>query len=197
MVHSTKKKKKTMVAPKDAPGVKNTELQSHVAFFDQDNDGIIWPLDTYSGFRAIGFGIFLSLLSMIVVHSGFSYLTWGSIIPDPFFRLKIKHMHRAIHGSDTGTYTTIGEFDDNRFNHTFDMYSSDPHSHLKFWEGFRMLHGNMDPYDFFGWFAAAFEWLSTYILLSPVGPEGLRKEDVKAVYNGSIFYKLSGRKSKH
>jgi hypothetical protein len=67
-----------------------TALQSHVAFFDSDNDGVIWPLDTYmtpsrssvivshflhysfKGFRAIGFGIFFSLLSMIVIHSGFS-----------------------------------------------------------------------------------------------------------------------------
>jgi len=46
-----------MVAPKDAtlpapgtgfePGRRNTELQSHVEFFDPDGDGIIWPKDTY------------------------------------------------------------------------------------------------------------------------------------------------------
>ncbi|KAF9482357.1 Caleosin-domain-containing protein [Pholiota conissans] len=196
-----------MVAPKDAlsaapgtgyePGAKNTALQSHVAFFDRDNDGIIWPLDTYTGFRAIGFGIFLSLLSMIIIHGGFSYFTWGSILPDPFFRLKIKYMHKGKHGSDTETYTTIGEFDDNRFNYIFNMYSSDPHTHLKFTEGVRMLHGNMNPFDFFGWFAASFEWLATYLMLWPQDPQGVRKEDVKAVYNGSIFYKLSGRKEKN
>jgi hypothetical protein len=28
------------------PGKKNSELQGHVAFFDRDHDGIIWPSDT-------------------------------------------------------------------------------------------------------------------------------------------------------
>jgi len=47
-----------MVAPKDGPstadgtgyesGKQNTPLQKHVAFFDRDNDGIIWPSDTYA-----------------------------------------------------------------------------------------------------------------------------------------------------
>ncbi|KJA21939.1 hypothetical protein HYPSUDRAFT_186846 [Hypholoma sublateritium FD-334 SS-4] len=196
-----------MVAPKKgvsaAPGTgfqsgaKNTALQSHVAFFDRDDDGIIWPLDTYVGFREIGFGVILSLLSMVIIHSGFSYVTWGSWIPDPLFRLKVKHMHRGKHGSDSGAYTTLGGFDDNRFNYIFDMYSSEPHQYLKFSEGVQMLHGNMNVFDLFGWAAAAFEWLATYIMLWPVDPQGMRKEDVKAVYNGSIFYKLSGRKPKY
>ncbi|KAJ7810702.1 hypothetical protein B0H14DRAFT_3756698 [Mycena olivaceomarginata] len=55
-------------------------LQAHVAFFDTDNDDIIWPTDTfaqrspfsYEGFRAIGYSIFFSALSMVVIHSGFS-----------------------------------------------------------------------------------------------------------------------------
>lgn len=46
-----------MVAPKAGPetapgtghesGKQNTPLQNHVAFFDRDNDGVIWPSDTY------------------------------------------------------------------------------------------------------------------------------------------------------
>ncbi|KAH9487309.1 putative peroxygenase 3 [Psilocybe cubensis] len=196
-----------MVAPVDGPsaapgtgfevGKHNTALQAHVAFFDRDDDGIIWPGDTYRGFRELKFGVLLSILAMLVIHSGFSYITWGSILPDPFFRLKVKYMHRAKHGSDSGVYTTLGEFDDNRFEYIFNMYSTEPHTHLTFTEGVRMVHGNRNPYDPFGWFSAVFEWLSTYLLLWPVDGRGMRKEDVKAIYNGSLFYRVSGKKPKY
>lgn len=40
--------------------------------------------------------------------------------------------------------------------------------------------------DFFGWSAAFFEWLATYLLLWP--EDGiLRKDDVRRIYDGSIF----------
>ncbi|KAF9560272.1 Caleosin-domain-containing protein [Agrocybe pediades] len=94
-----------MVAPKDplsaAPGTgfergkQNTALQGHVAFFDRDEDGIIWPMDTYVGFREIKFGVFLSIVSVLVIHLGFSYFTWGSWLPDPFFRLRVNLMHKG------------------------------------------------------------------------------------------------------
>ncbi|PPR08045.1 hypothetical protein CVT24_010844 [Panaeolus cyanescens] len=193
-----------MVAPPDplspAPGTgftsgkRNTALQGHVAFFDTDNDGIIWPMDTYRGLRDIKFGILLSLFSVMVIHFGFSWVTQDSWIPDPLFRLKIKNMHRAKHGSTTGSYTAIGEFDQTRFNSMFDTYSSEPHTHLTFWEGVRMVRGNRDAFDMFGWFAACFEWLSTWLLLYDRDPKGLRKDDVKGVFTGYIFYRISGRK---
>ncbi|KAJ3534037.1 hypothetical protein NMY22_g7091 [Coprinellus aureogranulatus] len=192
-----------MVAPKDAvasaPGTgfdperKNTPLQGHVAFFDRDGDGVIWPYDTYRGFREIKFGILLSLLAMVIIHGGLSYMTQSGLLPDPFFRLQIKNMHRAKHGSDSEVYTKTGEYDNARFEEMFKMYTKDPHTHIHYSELLHMLHGNMDPFDPFGWFAAGFEWLATYILLWPSDGR-MHKDDVRGVYNGSIFYIISGRK---
>ncbi|KIJ26216.1 hypothetical protein M422DRAFT_209552 [Sphaerobolus stellatus SS14] len=187
-----------MAPPKDAKSSAslsppNTALQGHVAFFDTDNDGIIWPLDTYHGFRAIGFGVFLSFLSMLVIHFGFSYATCSSWIPDPFFRLYNKNMHRAVHGSDSRSYTHRGELDEARFDEIFNTYTYPPNNNITFKQGVRMIRGNANPFDPFGWFAAIFEWGATYILLgSPV-----LKEDVKGLMDGSLFYKLAAQKEKN
>ncbi|KAF8642871.1 hypothetical protein AX16_009377 [Volvariella volvacea WC 439] len=174
------------------PGRAATALQAHAGFFDFDGDGIIWPLDTYQGCREIGFGIILATMSMILIHVAFSWTTWGTWLPDPFFRLKIKFMHRGKHGSDTGSYTYTGEFDEARFNVNWNLYSSPPHKDMSFWEGVRMVYGNRDAFDPYGWLASVFEWLGTYIMLWPENGR-VKKGEIRAVYDGSIFYRLSGR----
>ena len=85
-------------------------LQQHIDFFDPDHDGVIWPLDTFWGFHALGFGFALSLLSMLLIHGNFSYVTGNSWIPDPFFRLYVENMYKAKHGSDSGTIDNEGRF---------------------------------------------------------------------------------------
>ncbi|KAG0504306.1 hypothetical protein KC19_N045000 [Ceratodon purpureus] len=51
-------------------------LQQHCQFFDLNNDGIIYPWETYIGFRAIGFNILISFLSMVIINGTFSYIPW-------------------------------------------------------------------------------------------------------------------------
>lgn len=72
-------------------------LQQHVLFWDRDSDGIIWPSDTFAGFRDLGFNLLFSMLAVGIVHSGFSYPTrlGHSWIPDPFFRLYMDGIHKA------------------------------------------------------------------------------------------------------
>ncbi|KAJ7744271.1 Caleosin [Mycena maculata] len=167
-------------------------LQGHIAFFDRDNDGIIWPIDTFKSSRAIGFGILFSLLSMILIHGGFSYWTFGTLLPDPFFRIRVSHIHRALHGSDSGSFTQTGEFDERRFDYVFDLYSSAPHTHLAFSEGVNMIRGNRNLYDVFGWFATVFEWGATYLLLWPEDGR-LSKQDVHDIMDGSLFPRLAAQ----
>ncbi|KAJ7131375.1 Caleosin [Mycena epipterygia] len=167
-------------------------LQSHVAFFDADHDGIIWPLDTFKGFRAIGFGLILSFLSMVIIHSAFSYFTLETLLPDPFFRIRVGRVHRALHGSDTGSYTQTGDLDERRFDFVFTLYSAPPHTHLAFAEGVRMIRGNRNLFDFFGWFAAVFEWGATYVLLWPADGR-VAKQDVHDILDGSLFPKLAAQ----
>lgn len=60
-----------------------TVLQQHVAFWDRDSDGVIWPWDTFVGFRRLGFGLAISAAAPLVVHGTFSYPTQRSWIPNP------------------------------------------------------------------------------------------------------------------
>ncbi|XP_040860851.1 probable peroxygenase 4 [Glycine max] len=50
-------------------------LQKHVAFFDRNHDGIIYPWETFQGFRAIGCGYLLSSVAAIFINGGLSQKT--------------------------------------------------------------------------------------------------------------------------
>lgn len=41
-------------------------LQQHCDFFDEDRDGVIWPGDTYRGFRRLGYNVAIAVYAMIV-----------------------------------------------------------------------------------------------------------------------------------
>lgn len=173
-----------------------TVLQQHIDFFDRDGDGVIWPQDTFWGFHAIGFGIILSIVAVLVIHLNFSYATLppGHYLPDPFFRVYTARIHKDKHGSDTGTYDNEGRYIPQKFEEIFAKYAKDKDS-LTFWEAIDMMHGQRVVADPFGWGAAAFEWLATYLLLWPEDGK-MKKEDIRRVYDGSIFYELAARRSK-
>ncbi|KAG7589678.1 Caleosin-related [Arabidopsis suecica] len=55
-------------------------LQRHVAFFDRNKDGIVYPSETFQGFRAIGCGYLLSAVASVFINIGLSSKTRPVII---------------------------------------------------------------------------------------------------------------------
>jgi peroxygenase len=64
--------------PSGTPGYNNrglSVLQQHVSFFDRNKDGIIYPWETFQGFRAIGFNLLRSFFGMVFINGALSYCT--------------------------------------------------------------------------------------------------------------------------
>jgi hypothetical protein len=171
-----------------------TVLQQHCDFFDLDNDGVIFPSDTYRGFYRLGFGIALSLFAAFIIHSALSYPTLPTIIPDPLFRIYTANIHKDKHGSDSGSYDTEGRFVPQKFEDIFSKYAEGRDS-LSLRDVARLHKGNRLAGDPFGWTATMLEWLATYILLWPADGR-MKKEDIRGVYDGSIFYVVAERRAK-
>lgn len=167
-----------------------TPLQQHVLFWDRDHDGQIYPLDTYKGFRELGFNMLFSLLAMLIINLNFSYPTRlvHSVIPDLWFRVDVAGIYKAKHGSDSGTYDPEGRFIPQHFEDVFAKYDRDHDGALTLGELFEMMQGNRCAMDPFGWGAAFFEWGTTWLLLQRDGR--VYKEDLRGVYDGSIFWKI-------
>ncbi|CAN9253859.1 unnamed protein product [Alternaria alternata] len=186
-------------SPDGTPGWKEkhshqTVLQQHCDFFDRDHDGILWPQDTFVGFYRLGYGIILSIVAVFVIHSNFSYPTRSGWLPDPFFRIFLKNVHRDKHGSDTGTYDHEGRFVPQRFEDIFAKYA-EGRDYLTIWDVGNVLKGQRCIADPIGWGGAFFEWIATYIMLWPEDGR-MMKEDIRGIYDGSIFYTLAERREK-
>lgn len=139
-------------------------LHQHCAFWDKDGDGIIWPLDTYRGFREIGFNVLISFIAIIVIHGSFSYPSCPSILPDPLFRLYLQNIYKCKHGSDTGTYDNEGRFIPQKFEDFFNKYGQanggDGLTAYDIWNGVKGQRLIMDPV---GWTAGMLECMCLLI----------------------------------
>ncbi|KAI0337653.1 Caleosin-domain-containing protein [Trametopsis cervina] len=173
-----------------------TVLQQHCAFFDLNGDGVITPRETFVSFRLLGWNLFLTVVSVIFIHVGFSYVTQppNQWLPDVLFRIHLPQLHRAKHGSDSGTYDHEGRFRPQQFADFFSKYGRRLRNGdygLTFREAMYGAWSQRCVMDVFGVTAAFFEWSATYITLWP--SDGvMRMEDVRQVYDGSYFYKIAG-----
>ena len=93
---------------------------------------------------------------MFLIHANLSYPTVQSWIPDPLFRVYIANIHKAKHGSDTGTYDTEGRFVPQKFEEVFSKYANGKDT-LSLWQLTRVLKGQRLVMDPIGWFGSFFE----------------------------------------
>jgi hypothetical protein len=86
------------------------------------------------------------------------------------------------------SYDNEGRFRPQMFEEIFTKYDAEGKGGLNVADLCRFHKGQRNAMDFWGWSATGFEWLALYILLWP--EDGIvRKEDVRGVFDGSIFQK--------
>nr|XP_027187355.1 probable peroxygenase 5 [Cicer arietinum] len=188
----------TTTAPAPAPAYNSSgfsALQKHVSFFDRNHDGIVYPKETFQGFRAIGCGVALSTAASAFIHAGLSQKTRPGEPPSILLPIVVANIKLAIHGSDSGAYNAEGGFVASKFEEIFSKHAKQHPNALTSDELKEMLKSNREPKDFKGWLAAESEWKILFDLCKD--NNGLLQKDiVYSVYDGSLFERLEKEHSK-
>ncbi|KAL8227574.1 hypothetical protein R6Q57_015158 [Mikania cordata] len=170
-------------------------LQKHVKFFDRNNDGVIYPWETFQGFRAIGSGILLSSIAAVFINVALSRKTRpGQKYPNLLFPIDIANIKMAKHGSDSGVYDNHGRFVPSKFEEIFHKYARTYQDALTADELNEFIKGNREPKDYKGWIGGLTEWKLLYYLAKDKNGL-LRKDTIIAVYDGSLFEKMAAEMS--
>lgn len=187
----TSRREKTLSSPYYVDPASMTPLQKHCAFFDRNGDGLIMPWETFEGMRLLGYNLFLCLFGTFVIHFFFSYWTLDSWVPDPFFTIILRNVHRLKHGSDSGIYDHNGNICPtlpDAVNNALTTFDSDKKGGLNLIDILWLTRKKFVAMDFFGWAASKLEWSFLWILCQKKGVVGWN--DIREQYDGSLFERI-------
>ncbi|XP_021599960.1 probable peroxygenase 4 [Manihot esculenta] len=164
-------------------------LQKHVFFFDRNQDGVVYPWETFQGFRAIGCNLLVSAAGAFLINVAFSQKTRPGKLPSLLFPIEVQNIHLSKHGSDTDIYDEDGRFVNEKFETIFRNHARTHPDALTLGELMGMLKANREAKDYFGWVAGLAEWTALYIFCKDSNGL-LKKETVRALYDGSLFEEM-------
>lgn len=177
----------------DNQGTQNQEptaLQKHVMFFDFNKDGIVYPSETFKGFRALGTNLFVSVIGAIFVNVGLSPHTRPGKGFSIHFPIEIANISKAKHGSATDAFNTDGRFDESKFETIFAKHAHTNKDYLTSDELSEMLKANREPKNFSGWVANFAEWKFLFHIAKDKDGH-LKKETVKSLFEGTLFQQMA------
>lgn len=108
------------------------------------------------------------------------------------FPIHVDRIHKDKHGSDSDSFDDEGRFVPLKFEEIFRKYTPPPHQSISKREIMHYMKGQWNIMDPIGWGGSIFEWSATYLFLWPEDGR-MKKEDVRRVYDGSIFFEFERR----
>ncbi|XVE81917.1 hypothetical protein DITRI_Ditri15bG0104900 [Diplodiscus trichospermus] len=182
--------------PNGTPGYENngySVLQQHVAYFDRDKDGVVYPWETFLALVDLGLNPIYCLIVAIIINVGLSYFTLPGWLPNPLFPIYIDRIHKCKHGSDTSTYDTEGRFMPVNFENIFSKYARTHPDKISYDEVQEMIKGNRNSYDFIGSLISRAEF-SILFKVAQDQDGFVSKDALRGCYDGSLFHHVAKMK---
>ncbi|KAF1803818.1 Caleosin related protein-domain-containing protein [Mucor lusitanicus] len=167
-----------------------SSIQKHVQFWDKSGKGYISPLDTISGFMTLGYSVLFSIALGAFVGVFLSLSTQTGWFPDPLCRSNVRNLIQSKKQTQ-GAFDEHGVFSAEKFEALFSKYAkSDPSGKtitmpelMRMTQEQERLGKNVKA-----WATSMVELCTAYFFIGHHG--SIAKEDVRAAYDGSLFYRL-------
>ncbi|KAI1092943.1 Caleosin related protein-domain-containing protein [Rostrohypoxylon terebratum] len=163
-------------------------LRKNAGYFDADEDGIVWPRDTYMGCMDLGWGILSSCFATFALHLALSYPTCLGYTPDLYCRIRYNNMRLERYGSLRSNNEKGRPRRNRACESILVKYDQTNKGGLTLLDLLQFFKQQRTEYNVRGWIVAVFEWLALYHFLRSNNGV-MRSDDIRAAFNGTVFHK--------